>query len=102
MQQAPADPADVVPYCLLDETEADCLARFQTEQRESLEPEDVDVYCNPDEPEGECVLRYQEDLQIGSLLAAVQRCNAYELSDFTPVLVDDEQVGWLNPTAFEA
>jgi len=34
-------------------------------------------------------------------LAAVQRCNSYALREFTPLLVGDEQVGWLNPTVLE-
>ena len=101
LQPSPSDPADVAPYCLLDESEEECLARFQDEQRLSLAP-DVDVFCNPDEPDAECVVRYQEEQQVGALLAAVQRCNSYELGDFTPLLVDEEQVGWLNPTALEA
>jgi len=70
-----AEPVDVGPYCLLDETEDECLSRFRME----LASDDV-----------------------GPLLSAVQRCNSYNLSEFTPVLVDDDQVGWLNPIAFEA
>ena len=34
-------------------------------------------------------------------MAAVQRCNSYALREFTPLLVGDEQVGWLNPTVLE-
>lgn len=106
MQPSPAEPVDIAPYCLLEESEEMCLSRFQAEQQQALAP-DVDVYCDVDEPEGECVLRYQEELQVGALLAAVQRCHSYELDDFTPLVVDmpdgsTEQVGWLNPTVFEA
>ena len=39
------------------------------------------------------MLRFQEEQQMGALLAAVQRCHSYELGDFTPLLVDEEQVG---------
>jgi len=102
MQPSPADPADVDAYCLRDETEEECLERFQKERQRVLSPDDVDVYCEVDESEGACVLRYQEEVQVGALLAAVQRCNTYELGEFTPVVVEDVQVGWLNPTALEA
>jgi len=40
---------------------------------------------------------------VGSeLLGAVLRCNEYEPADFVPVLVGDEQVGWLNSITLEA
>jgi len=101
LQPSPADPADVAPYCQVDESEQECLERFQAEQLESLAP-DVEMYCDSDEPEGACVLRYKEERPVRALLSAVQRCNTYQLSEFTPLLVDAEQVGWLNPTALEA
>jgi len=97
-----AEPEDVEPYCSAFETENECLSRFQTEQTQSLAPDDAEVYCDLDESESECALRYQEEFQVGPLLSAVQRCNSYELSEFTPVLVDEKQVGWLNPIVLEA
>lgn len=102
MQPAIDDEADVAPYCRPDENELECLDRFQLEREQSLAPDDVAAFCDPDEQEGECVLRYQDELQVGALLAAVKRCNAYTLADFTPVVVGSDQVGWLNPTALEA
>jgi len=101
MQPSPADPADVAPYCFLDEDEEECLSRFQRERRRSA-PDDVDAFCGAGESEGECVIRYKEEAGRGELLAAVQRCNSYALREFTPLLVGDEQVGWLNPTVLEA
>ncbi|EOD18863.1 hypothetical protein EMIHUDRAFT_209487 [Emiliania huxleyi CCMP1516] len=100
MQPSPADPADVAPYCFLDEDEEECLSRFQRERRRSA-PDDVDAFCGAGESEGECVIRYKEEAGRGELLAAVQRCNSYALREFTPLLVGDEQVGWLNPTVLE-
>jgi hypothetical protein len=87
MRQSPVDPEDVEDYCLVDESTDECLARFQAEQDAcDLAADAGFVPCDPD----------------GKLLAAVRRCNVYDLGDFTPVLVEDEQVGWVNPTVFEA
>jgi adenylate kinase len=138
LQPSSDDEVDVALYCLLDESEQACLARFQEERERTLTPDDVDVYCDPYEDEGACphahtlpalstasvhtlltvashahvhcvsacgagacVLRYQTELRVGALLAAVQRCNTYELGEVTPLLIGEEQVGWLNPSARE-
>jgi len=49
-----------------------------------------------------CVARYREEPLVGTLLAAVRRCNTYNADDFVPVLVGSTQVGWLNAEAMKA
>ena len=67
---------DIAEFCRMDEEESSCVQRYQQEQE----------LCAVDEPDG-CE---------GTLLAAVRRCNQYELGDFLPVLVGEEQVGWVS------
>ena len=73
---------------------------MQLVKEESGEEEDIVPFCEASEDEGECMIRYQKDIQSGeaqvSLLNVVTRCNAYNISDFTPVYIDDRQVGWVN------
>ena len=106
--------ADVLP---------EAVAALSAAVLEPSEDNDVDMYCEPSEDEGTCVLRFKDELSSSSalgeeesggrrrsgvggfesnggenvgLLAAVRRCNTYEPGDFLPVLVGDDQVGWVN------
>ena len=102
LQPAPsiADAEDVEMYCDVNEDEESCVARFQAET--VVDPLDVAAFCDLNEPEGACLLRYQEEVKVGALLAAVRRCNTYNPSDFVPVLVGEQQIGWLNERALDA
>jgi len=69
------------------------------------EDEDVVAVCNVDDDMDECVLRYSEETEAevtSPLLAAVQRCNNFDLSDYMPVVVGDDQVGWARGALVDA
>ena len=64
--------------------------------------DDIEAFCDDRENEGECVVRFQEEEPDGGLLAAVRRCNTYDPDDFLPVMLGDEQVGWVNADMLDA
>jgi len=83
------------------------LSGGEADEREG----DIAEFCTMDEEEGSCIQRYQQEQELcavdtdeceGTLLAAVRRCNQYELGDFLPVLVGKEQVGWVNEAMLDA
>jgi len=76
---------------------AEGLAAGVSDDRES----DVEVFCDPNEQEDACLVRYA-DTEPMWLLAAVQRCNSYDPAEYIPVLVGDEQVGWVNADVLDA
>ena len=69
---------------------------------------DVEALCEPGEEEGTCIVRYYEEAGtresdvVGTLLAAVRRCNEYVPGAFVPVVAAGEQVGWVDAATREA
>jgi hypothetical protein len=69
---------------------------------------DVEALCEPGEEEGTCIVRYYEEAAtresdvVGTLLAAVRRCNEYVPGAFVPVVAAGEQVGWVDAATREA
>lgn len=71
-----------------------------------LREDDVGMLCEPGEDDAACVLRFNDEVReedaSNTLLAAVRRCNEYDPTEYLPVLVGDDQVGWVNEATLDA
>jgi len=85
-------------------TMAEAAAALQASVLE--EEDDVDAICEAGDEVDECVVRYSEEIEAAQvdspLLAAVRRCNTFDLAEYMPVVVNDEQVGWASSALVDA
>lgn len=92
-----ADQDDVLPMCDLGaEGEDACLERWKDEWK-------LDVGAS-DGSEERSVLEVEEryEAEVAPLLRVARRCNSYDASEYVPVLVGDEQVGYASASMMKA